>query len=119
MIIKLERMLILDAHIKSTKAHLQSLSKLQSSIDNTEVETLSNTLIDKLSKDIVQLLILKHDIIETINSFPLSNIRLILQLRYLNMMKWEEIATETRYALRSVMRLHRQGLNIIAQREEG
>jgi DNA-directed RNA polymerase specialized sigma subunit len=39
------------------------------------------------------------------------NMKMLLELRYLACMHWEEIATEMNYALRWVMRLHKRALN--------
>ena len=49
-----------------------------------------------------------------INTIPNANQRDVLRLRYLNGMKWEQIAVKLNYDYRWVLRLHGMALHVIA-----
>jgi len=65
---------------------------------------------DKIVREITRLLALKAQAQDVIAQLEDDRERLILELRYLKLMKWEDVALEANYALRSVMRLHRQAM---------
>ena len=59
-----------------------------------------------LMEKIMQLMVIKNTIVEMVETLGNSNERIVLELRYLNGLEWEQIAMITNYSLRNVMRCH-------------
>ena len=65
---------------------------------------------DEINHDIDELVDLKAEIREVIDAVPDTDLRLILEERYLNWKSWEQIAVSLGYNLRYVHKLHRLAL---------
>ena len=65
---------------------------------------------DEINADIDRLVDLKTEIREVIDAVPDTDLRLILEERYLNWKPWEQIAVSLGYNLRYIHKLHRQAL---------
>lgn len=65
---------------------------------------------EEINKDLEQLKLLKDEIKETIDSIEKPKERLVLSLRYVFMLTWEEIATAMMCSLRYVYILHKRAL---------
>ena len=61
---------------------------------------------NEINADIDNLVDLKRELRETIESIPVVDYRTVLELRYLNFRKWEEIAVSMGYRLRNVHYIH-------------
>ena len=66
---------------------------------------------NEINRDIDELVDLKAEIREVIDAVPDTDLRLILEERYLNWKSWEQIAVTLGYNLRYLHRLHRQALD--------
>ena len=66
-----------------------------------------------INTDIDNLVDLKRELRETIESIPNVDYRTVLELRYLNFRKWEEIAVTMGYRLRNVHYLHDKAIEFL------
>ena len=64
----------------------------------------------EINQDMLQLVELKKGIVRRIKSVENSELQMVLELRYLSYMRWEEIAIELGYGIDNVFRLHRKAL---------
>jgi DNA-directed RNA polymerase specialized sigma subunit len=129
MIVKdyLKQAFYLDRVIKANRDELERLRSVveavpssahsgnsgQAGTKNDRLVGLTARIIDcerEIHSDIRKYINLKFEIREKINSVSDLNLRLILQKRYLNFQKWEEIAVDTGVSFRHVLRLHKRAL---------
>lgn len=61
---------------------------------------------NEINDDIDELIDLKRKIVEKINLMADENNKMVLELRYIALMKWEDIAETMDYDLRWVYRIH-------------
>ena len=117
----------LDQRINSKIEHLLTLNELALKATATYTgmphspnkgsQTMANTvgriidLQNEINRDIDELVDLKAEIREVIDAVPDTDLRLILEERYLNWKSWEQIAVTLGYNLRYLHRLHRQALD--------
>lgn len=101
----------ITAEIKPTAAFSSMPSK---KVENCAccIADLQNEICDEVA-ELVQAI---HKIKFVIKNEALDNTdRHILELRYINYMKWEEIAVTLNYAYRWVMRRHKRALAMLAE----
>ena len=67
----------------------------------------------ELNREIDELVDTKQEIKRTIDLVPDVTLRLILEKRNLCFEKWEQIAIDTYYSLRSVQEKHREAVRIV------
>ena len=67
----------------------------------------------EINDDIDRLVDLKREIIEVVNSVQPAECQLVLEMRYLSFMTWEEIADRMNYSYRQIHRIHGQALSDI------
>jgi hypothetical protein len=119
----------LNEFIKSDKLQLQVLHELAVSLQspcrsgtgspNINKDKILNNieritaLETKIQNGINVYLQLQEDIKSKINSVQNYDYRLILQKRYINLLKWEQIAVDLNIDLRWVYRLHNKALKIL------
>ena len=90
--------------------------KVQTSKDNHKME---NTVIkmaeyqEELNNDMKKLIQVKRETKEVIDSVTNDEYRVLLELRYLSSMLWEEIAVEMNYSIDHVFRIHRRALKAV------
>ena len=117
----------LDQRINSKIEQLRTLNELALKATATYTgmphspnkgsQTMANTvdriidLQNEINRDIDELVDLKAEIREVIDAVPDTDLRLILEERYLNWKSWEQIAVTLGYNLRYLHRLHRQALD--------
>ena len=77
-----------------------------------EVWEYINTMHDKVKS----LLNLRHEIEQAIDSLEDTRHRLIMRLRYIDGMCWEDISEKVHYEYRWVLRLHRDALKILSEK---
>ena len=116
----------LDQRINSKIEQLRTLNELALKATATYTgmphspnkgsQTMANTvgriidLQNEINRDIDELVDLKAEIREVIDTVPDTDLRLILEERYLNWKSWEQIAVSLGYNLRYVHKLHRLAL---------
>lgn len=116
----------LDQRINSKIEQLRTLNELALKATATYTgmphspnkgsQTMANTvdriidLQDEINRDIDELVDLKAEIRTVIDTVANTDLRLILEERYLNWKSWEQIAVSLGYNLRYLHRLHRQAL---------
>ena len=69
----------------------------------------------ELNAEIDELVEIKQDIKRTIDMVPDVTLRLVLEKRNLCFQKWEQIAFEMYYSLRSVQEKHREAVRIVQE----
>lgn len=65
----------------------------------------------EINRDVLELVDLKVDIIRRINEVENTELRTILDLRYLKYMRWEQIAAELGYGMSNTYELHTKALD--------
>lgn len=119
----------IDVRIESKLEQLQSLKSLAEKATTTfGSEPVSGTrdvhrreeiickivdLQSEIDHDIDRLVDLKRELRETIEAIPNVDHRTVLELRYLNFRKWEEIAVAMRYRLRNVHYIHDRAIDYL------
>lgn len=90
--------------------------KVQTSIENHRME---DTIIkmheyqEELDNDIKNLIQLKLEIKKIIDTVQEDELRIVLELRYLSSMRWEDIAVRMNYSIDHVFYLHRRALKLV------
>lgn len=90
--------------------------KVQTSIENHRME---DTIIkmheyqEELDNDIKNLIQLKLEIKKIIDTVQEDELRIVLELRYLSSMRWEDIAARMNYSIDHVFYLHRRALKLV------
>jgi len=67
-------------------------------------------LIDEYAKDVTRLLRMKYEIKVIIDRIGNADHRTVLEWRYLNCLKWDQIAERMNYHPRHVFRLHKRAI---------
>lgn len=86
-------------------------SKKQSPMEDVIVRLMD--LENEVNNDIDRLIALKEEVIGNINKIDDYRLRLLLTMRYINNREWEDIADNMLYDVRTIYRLHKQGLKEI------
>ena len=73
---------------------------------------------NEINADIDNLVDLKRELRKTIESIPNVDYRTVLELRYLNFRKWEEIAVTMGYRLRNVHYIHDKAIEYLDGEKE-
>ena len=68
---------------------------------------------EKIDKAINDLIIVKEEVLEKIQTLPQGNLRQVLILRYINFYNWEKIANTLGYSYVQVCRLHKKALELL------
>lgn len=72
-------------------------------------------LTDKLNQKLHQAIMLQENIKKLLESLDDIKLRQLMSYRYINGMRWEEIAVRMDFNYRWVLRLHRKALNQISE----
>lgn len=67
----------------------------------------------ELADEMIELLDLKQEIGDVIDSVPDVDCRLLLEYRYISLKSWEEICAIMNYSWRSIHRLHQKALELV------
>ena len=73
---------------------------------------------NEINADIDNLVDMKRELRKTIESIPNVDYRTVLELRYLNFRKWEEIAVTMGYRLRNVHYIHDKAIEYLDGEKE-
>ncbi len=87
--------------VQKTKLHDAKFTKYVVSIVDLE---------KKIDEEMADLMELKMEIREKIHQVEHPNRRIVLQYRYINFFKWEEIAEKMSYSVKQIHRIHRDAL---------
>lgn len=127
----LQQSFILNAKIESYQMELEQLRALSTSVSATDLskervqtsgtkdrigEIIANIVgyENTIQERIDQLVNLKREINERIQAMPDDDSTAILQKRYVNFLKWDQIAFDLNKDIRWVFRLHGKGLKNFA-----
>jgi DNA-directed RNA polymerase specialized sigma subunit len=115
----------LDAKIKNKRQKLKRWQILSVSVSpNSDSPRNNGDVSDKVGKlvakivdlqvemfdDLEKYICLQEEIEERLNSMPDDDLRLILEMRYLNFQKWSDIAEELGFSIQWVHVLHKRAL---------
>ena len=123
----MEQARYLDMQIKSKIEQVRSLNELATRVttvysdmphspnrNTSRMEETIAKIIDlesEIDRDIDALVDLKREIMRVVNSIESAEYRTILEMRYLQFKKWEQIALQMSTDLRWVYRMHGRALN--------
>lgn len=130
----LSQAFVLDRLLKAKESKIKELQEKKYSLGDVskfgdKVQTSKKTdpmaqvlvqLMDLTSEyqaDIHRILALQKEISQTIDKLEQLDLRLILQERYINLKKWEEIAVDNNYSYRWVLKLHGQALKRLGKED--
>lgn len=91
---------------------------VQSSAEN-KVEKIVTKIADldaEVNAEIDRLVSMKHDIEKTIQQIPDASQRVVIERRYINGERWEQIAVELNYTYRNVCYLHGKALHVVSEK---
>lgn len=94
---------------------LHDTEKVKTSLNPNKLSGLVAKMVDlenEINKEIDMLYSLKNDIMHSINLIDNKDYQVLLNLRYLNFLTWEEIAAKMGYSIRHIYRLHKQAIKI-------
>ena len=113
--IKMKRTEVLRKLAERAKVEISETPKnpnhLKSPMEEAMVKLL--TLEEEILHDTEEFTSVMRSIQKTINDVPDSSCRLILEMRYLTFMKWEDIASELGWSERNVFYVHGKALRLI------
>ena len=113
-----------ESRIQDLRERQQSLGgalsdvKVQTSIAQDplgEITALLLDLINECRRDIERLLSIQKEIEVVIEKVERSDLRLVLYERYVNLKRWEDIASDNGYSWNWVHTLHRRGLEAVKE----
>ena len=124
----------LDNRIKSKLLQIDSLNELATRCTpsysdmpkspNREGSRMESAILDiieledEISKDVVELVALKKEIIEVIKQVGNTEYQTLLEERYLCFITWEQIAVDMNYSMQHVHRMHSAALKEIVVPEK-
>lgn len=73
---------------------------------------------NEINEDIDRLVDIKREVREMIESVPSVEGRTILEMRYINYKKWEEIAVSMHYVLRNVRYIHDKAIEYLEEKSK-
>lgn len=105
-----------DLKLQSTAiSSLHDTEKVKTSLNPNQLSGLVAKMVDlenEINMEIDKLYSLKNDIMRSINLIDNKDYQVLLNLRYLNFLTWEEIADKMWYNVRHIYRLHKQAIKI-------
>lgn len=120
----------LDMRIKSKLQQIESLTELATSCTavisdmprnpnrgSSKVERTVVKIIDvqeSLKNDVEDLVELKKEIMDTIQSVSNLELQTLLEKRYLCFLSWEKIAVDMHYSIQHVYRMHDEALSCVS-----
>lgn len=113
---KVDQIAEMDALATRVSSPLSDV-KIQTSVDNHKTENIIVKIVEyqeELEKDIKTLIRIKGEIKKAIDTVNNNEQRLVLEMRYLLYMKWEEIAVKLGYSIEHIYRIHRAALNAVS-----
>ena len=124
----------LDNRIKSKLLQIDSLNELATRCTpsysdmpkspNREGSRMESAILDiieledEISKDVIELVALKKEIVEVIKQVGNTEYQTLLEERYLCFITWEQIAVDMNYSMQHVHRMHSAALKEIVVPEK-
>lgn len=113
--IKMKRAEVLRKLAERARVEISELPKntthLKSPMEEAMIKLL--TVEEEILRDTDELTRVMRSIQSSINDVPDSSCRLILEMRYLAFMKWEDIASELGWTERNVFYVHGKALRLV------
>ena len=84
--------------------------------DSSRIENIVIKIVDlqnEINCDIDRFVDLKREIVHLIKAVDDEECKMVLELRYINHKKWEEIALEMNYTIRWTYRVHKKALKMV------
>jgi len=106
----------------SIKSFDLSQDKVQTSIGGDRIGDLIAKIVDyerELNAKIDKYVDLKREIAEKIEEVSDDRYRLVLRNRYVNLLKWEQIALDMNYHINHIWWLHNKALQAFAKKSNG
>lgn len=107
-----------DLKLQSTAiSSLHDTEKVKISLNPNQLSGLVAKMVDlenEINKEIDKLYSIKKDIMHSINLIDNKDYQVLLNLRYLNFLTWEEIAAKMSYSISWVFKIHTRALMQIA-----
>ena len=107
--------------LRSLAAHVTSGFGSEPVVHTRNNTSMQDTVIriveaeQELNREIDELVNTKQEIKRTIDQVPDVTLQLVLEKRYLIFLKWEQIACDMYYSIRSVQEKHREAVRIVQQ----
>ena len=124
----------LDLRLKGKLHRLESLNSLAEKVTTTlgtypvsgtrdihKLDKIVSRIVDlqnEINDEIDQLIDLKRDMRLLIDSVPCTDCRVVLELRYLNYLKWRQIADSMSRGVRSVHYIHAKAIAFLEENNE-
>ena len=67
----------------------------------------------EINQDMLELVNIKREIMTSIKSVDDPELQLLLELRYLNYVSWEQIALQMNFSIDNVFKLHKKALDLV------
>ena len=112
---KMKRAEILRKLAERARVEISETPKQPSRVKSPMEEAMMKllTVEEEIRRETDELTAVMRSIQKSINDIPDSSCRLILEMRYLTFMKWEDIASELGWASNHVFYVHRNALRMI------
>ena len=68
---------------------------------------------NEINKDVLELVEIKAQIMDSIKAVQDPELQLLLELRYLNYVSWEQIALKLSFSIDNVFKLHKKALDAV------
>lgn len=92
---------------------LHDTEKVKTSLNPNKLSGLVAKMVDlenEINKEIDKLYSIKKDIMHSINLIDNKDYQVLLNLRYLNFLTWEEIAAKMSYSIRWIYKMHKEAI---------
>lgn len=103
-----------DLKLQSTAiSSLHDTEKVKTSLNPNKLSGLVAKMVDlenEINAEIDKLYSLKNDIMHSINLIDNKDYQVLLNLRYLNFLTWEEIAAKMGYSVRWIYKIHKKAI---------
>ena len=113
--IKMKRAEVLRKLAERARVEISEIPKSQNHLKSPMEEAMIRllTVEEEILHDTDELTRVMRSIQSSINDVPDSSCRLILEMRYLAFMKWEDIASELGWTERNVFYVHGKALHLV------
>ena len=89
----------------------KSKNRTGSRIEDAVVKIID--LENEINKDVLELVEIKSQIMDSIKAVQDPELQLLLELRYLNYVSWEQIAVKLNFSIDNVFKLHKKALDCV------
>lgn len=112
---KMKRAEILRKLAERARVEISETPKQPSRVKSPMEEAMMKllTVEEEIRRETDELTAVMRSIQKSINDIPDSSCRLVLEMRYLTFMKWEDIASELGWSERNVFYVHGKALRLI------